>query len=456
MNFLNIIFMLTCYPIIFILYFMMRNAKDRNGWCFGATLTHEQKKDAVVEEIAVQYQKSLKQSMIILACMPIPVFFIPYMSIVLTYWMVWLLILSFYPMVLYAKANKKILERKACCGWGEKSLESYADLKTACVPSQIKLVEFFPSFLLSAIPVVLSYLLFSDAGYSAFRICVLLIAVCTPLFYFLAKWTDRQKISVISENSDINLNFARAKKYVWKWFWVSCAWVNTAFTWILLLAMYIRESSMAILIWGTVAYSIILMILTAVLLKKMHAINQKYEKQRTLTNASDDDTYWVYGLMYYNPNDKHIMVENRMGTGTAMNMATGVGKATYIFSSLCILVIPILCIWLILLDFTPIQTEIKENSIVCTHLKEEYRIPLDEIIEYKVLTEMPDVIKVNGNGLEQVCTGTFEIYREGMFEAFYNPNNHLFLKIETEDETYYISGADDISTQKIEEVLSGL
>lgn len=456
MTFMNIIVMVCCYPVVFILYFTMRNAKDRNGWCFGTSLSKEQKNDAKIQEIISEYQKSLKKSMLLFAILPIPVFFIPHMSIVLTYWMVWTCLISCYPMLLYAKANKKVLEVKAMRGWEQRAVETYADLKTACVPSQVKASEFLPSFLLSAIPVVLSYMFFGEAGYSAFRICLIVIALCTYLFYFLAKWTDGQKISVISEDSDVNLNFARAKRHVWKQFWVLSAWVNTAFTWFLLAAMYFRNVGMTMLLWGTVAYSVILLVFVASLLKKMYKINETYEKQRTLIDSTEDDRHWLYGLVYYNPNDTHIMVENRMCTGTAMNMATKTGKIMASISALCILIIPVLCVWLIMLDFTPIQTQIQENAIVCTHLSEEYRIPLETITDYEVLTQMPEVIKVNGNGMENVCSGTFEIYREGMFEAFYNPQNHLFIKILTDDETYYISGADDTSTQKIAEALSGL
>ena len=184
-------------------------------------------------------------------------------------------------------------------------------------------------------------------------------------------------------------------------------------------------------------------------MKKLFSINQMYEDKRTLGDAMDDDKYWYWGIMYYNPKDKRFMVENRMGTGTAVNMAKGSGKAMYVFASLCMLIIPVMCVWMIMLDFTPMNTTVVDDKIVCTHLSVEYEIPLEDIEEYTVITEMPEVIKVRGNGMDTVCSGTFEIYREGMFEAFYNPQNDLFIKIVTENETYYISGVDDAATEQI-------
>ncbi len=449
MTLFNMIFMVTCYPIIFIIYFMLRNAKDKNGYCFGATLDKELKKDSAVEAIDTEYRKKLKNSMIVLAIIPIAAFFIPYISFVFSLWMYWILVVCFYPMFLFARANKKVLELKKERGWEQVSEVSYTDLKFVTVPRKVKFITFLPALIMSGIPVVLSYALFPEAGFVAVRFCMITFAVCTLMFYLIAILTDKQKMSVISEDSDTNMNFARAKKQIWKKFWLICAWVNTAFIWFALIGMYLRHRAITVLIWGSVAYGIGIVFVVLWLIKKINELNRMYESKRSIVDQIDDDKHWPYGMMYYNPNDTHVMVENRMGTGTAMNMATGVGKGMYIFAALCLLIIPVSSIWMIMLDFTPIQTVVVDKTIVCTHLSVEYEIPLEDIEEYTVITELPEMTKVNGNGMDHVFSGTFEIYREGMFEIFLNPQNDLFIKIETEDENYYISGVDDEATQEI-------
>ena len=109
---------------------------------------------------------------------------------------------------------------------------------------------------------------------------------------------------------------------------------------------------------------------------------------------------------------------------------------------------------MIMMDFTPINSKVEDEMIVCTHLGVEYEIPLEEIENYTIITELPEMTKVAGTGMDHVLSGTYEIYREGMFETFLNPKNDLFIKIQTEDEMYYISGVDDAETQKIVDVLS--
>lgn len=445
----NIIFLVTCYPIIFVLYFFLRNARNHNGWCFGASLSSEWKKDPEVDAIDFEYRKNLKRSMIVFGVAPIATLFMKHMSISFTYWMVWILAACFLPMYWYARANKQIRVLKDKRGWNAENKVSYTDLKIAALPRRVKLITFLPCMVLSVLAIVLSYILFEEAGYGAFHICVWCFGLCTFLFYVAAIWTDKLKVSVICEDTDTNMNYARAKKQVWKNFWLICAWVNTAYTVSILVAMSFRTNGIAWIIVGSGIYCLVIIGMTIWLLKKMFAINHAYEDRRTLGESADDDRYWYWGIVYYNPKDSHFMVENRMGTGTSVNMAKTSGKAMYIFATLCLLIIPVSCVWMIMLDFTPIQTTIVNDTIVCEHLSVEYEIPLEDIESYTVLNDLPEMTKLKGNGMDHVLSGTYEIYREGTFETFLNPKNNLFIKIETADEMYYISGIDDVQTQEI-------
>lgn len=292
MGIMTIIFLFGCYPILFVMYFMFKDVGNKNRYCFGATISPELKKDPSIKAVETEFRKKIKRYTVVLAIAPISVIFLPYFSIEFTIWMVWILIVCFYPMILFAIANKKVQD-----------------------------------------------------------------------------------------------------------------------------------------------------------------IKSEYEKEHAFTDTASDDRFWPYGLIYYNPNDTDIMVENRMGTGMAMNMARGITKGLNLFAILCTLSIPLLCIWMMMQEFTPISTKVEDEKIICAHLSVEYEIPLAEIEEYTVIKELPEMTKVKGNGMDHVLSGTYEIYREGMFETFLNPQNNIFIKIETGDEMYYISGVDDQETQAIIDVL---
>lgn len=447
--FLNGIFLLTCYPILLIMYFMLKNANDRNGYCFGTTLKKELRNDATVETITAEYKKNLKTSMIVLAIVPLPAFFIPYTSIIMTIWMMWILVICFLPMVWYAKANKQIMDLKQERGWQEVSEVTYTDLKIAAVPRKVKFTTFLPCIVLSVIPTIIAFATFQGKGYGVYAWIVATFAACTLLFYACAIWTDKQKITVISVDSNVNLNYARAKKQVWKNYWLICTWVNTVFTWFMLLLMWMRDKMVMGIIIGSIIYGVVIIVASVYLMKKLRVINETYEEKRTVVDAVEDDKNWIYGLIYYNKNDNHLMAESRMGNGTTLNMAKGIGIGTYVFSGIAMLALPVMCIWMIMMEFTPLDTKVVDDQIVCQHLTVEYEIPLEDIESYEVVTELPEMIKVNGTGMDNILSGTYEIYREGMFETFLNPQNNLFIKIVTADETYYISGQDDEGTKEI-------
>jgi hypothetical protein len=108
---------------------------------------------------------------------------------------------------------------------------------------------------------------------------------------------------------------------------------------------------------------------------------------------------------------------------------------------------------MIMVEFTPIHVTVENNTIICEQLSVDYEIPLYEIDSYEVITELPDLTKVNGMGMDNVLSGTYEVYREGMYELFLNPQNELFVKIVVDDRTYIIGGEDDIKTQAIIDII---
>ena len=144
------------------------------------------------------------------------------------------------------------------------------------------------------------------------------------------------------------------------------------------------------------------------------------------------------------------MVESRMGTGTTVNLATKTGVITTIFAVLAMASLPIICIWMIMVEFTPIKVTVENEMIICEQLKVEYEIPLSEVESYTIIEELPQMNKLKGMGMDNVYIGTFEVWREGSFETFLNPQNELFIRLVMEDgEVYYISGVTDEDTGKL-------
>lgn len=149
------------------------------------------------------------------------------------------------------------------------------------------------------------------------------------------------------------------------------------------------------------------------------------------------------------------MVEQRVGIGTTVNMATSLGKGLTIFSAIMMLSFPLLCIWLIQEEFTPIDLVIQNHTLCAQHLKTDYQIPLSEIKDPTLLTasDLPDWTRTYGTSMDTLEKGTFTISGGEDVNVFLNPENDAFLQFSANGKTYYMGGVDDTQTKGIHEEL---
>lgn len=91
--FLNIIFFATLYPVLFIIciVFSLQNSY-KDGMLFAVNMKREWVEDENVKAIQKRFKKEMIWYSLILAIIPFSCLFIPYFSIQMTIWMVWLIV----------------------------------------------------------------------------------------------------------------------------------------------------------------------------------------------------------------------------------------------------------------------------------------------------------------------------------------------------------------------------
>ncbi len=453
--FMQILLFSTMYPVLFILYFVYRTyRREKDGYLFGVRAKQEWCGEEEVLKIQAEYFRQLKRNFIVLLIIPLTSFFIPYVSIIFTVWLLWLLGAIVVMMIPFARAHKKMLSWKQERGWQQKDSMQYTELKCA---GEVRCVNGLPYLLmnLAAAFMAVAAVLLIQKDFAVLSYMVVIFALINPLIYVLARWIDRQKVEVISTDSEVNLNFARAKKNIWNKCWLLFMVFNTLWTGVMFLIGLLRTtlffSGMAI--WGSVFYGLISILIFGAVWHKMDKIDKSYQEKRDLPELADDDNNWIFGMFYYNKNDRHKIVTARTGLGTTMNMATPLGMGVNIFGALVILIIPVCCIWMILLEFTPINLRVQNETIVATQLKTDYEIPLEEIVSMEEIGELPRWSRTNGTGMENVCKGTFFIRNEGKCQVFLDPRNSMFLKIETAERIYYLGGNSDDQTEEVKQAV---
>lgn len=450
----QIIFFVTMYPILFLMYFFLRPAGAfKNGYCFAVGMKKEWMEQQEVVEIQKCYRQQTKRQLLVLALIPFVTWVFPGFSIPLTVWMLWLVAVCILPMIPVARANARLKRWKRAQGYSTSVLsQTYTEMKNAGTVRSVKLLPFLFPMLLSGAVAAVSLNYFRRREILVYGGVVVAFAMLTVLCYGMALWMDRQKTQVISSDSDVNVNYTRAKKSLWKNTWLGMAWMNTGYTAVTAVLFVFDRSTLGLLIWATLVYTAAQIGFVLLHMKKNDRIDVCYEEKREEPyDAAAEDDAWIGGVIYYNKKDKRTIVSQRIGIGTTTNLATTTGKVLDMIGLVMIVVvIPFCCIWVMLEEFTPLQLAVEGEALVAQHLGTAYELPLTDIEEITLIEELPPLRKLSGNGMENIYEGTFRNEGERC-EVFLNPQNGVFLQIETAEETYYMSAAEDAVTKEIYE-----
>lgn len=450
----NIILLVCVYPFVLFMYVLLKNMlTPKKGLWYGVSLTKEQADTPEVAKIAKTYNRQMRGGLAVIMLTPIPAVFIPWFSVFMIFWTIWLLagVVAFF--IPFANANTKLKELKREKGWKKnEETERIVEIKNAGTLHRVKWYHFLPQSVISLAVFVWALVHFYGDKMAALSITIGSFAFITLLFWLAAVWMDRQKTQVISTNSEINVNYARAKKNLWKNMWVVCAWVNTVYTVALLWMLDVEMKLTGFFMGATVAYTVVVLAVLVWVLKKKKKLDILYQDKMDMIQPDDDDN-WLWGMIYYNPRDKRSSVESRTGFGITTNMAKPAGKVLVGFLAVVMLQMVIVCAWVVLLEFTPILLEIEDKVLVASQINDDYSIPISIIQEVTLLEEKPKWEKISGTGMDNLQKGTFRIAEVGRCEVFLNPQNGLFIRFEAAGTTYYMSGYDDAETMAVYEEL---
>ena len=150
--------------------------------------------------------------------------------------------------------------------------------------------------------------------------------------------------------------------------------------------------------------------LRAEMLDAARRAQERLPRESGARDYVDEDQYWVWGLFYYNPNDRRTMINDRTGMGMGLNMARPAGKIVMgICAALLFLLLPAMSGWFIVMDFTPREARIEDGTLCFEHLTEKYEIPLGDISSLELLDDLPSSRRVAGTGMDTLCEGRFDV-----------------------------------------------
>ena len=70
------------------------------------------------------------------------------------------------------------------------------------------------------------------------------------------------------------------------------------------------------------------------------------------------------------------------------------------------------------------------------------------------MTQLPKMSRNHGNSLDNLLEGSYRVKGDSAScEVLLNPQNGIFIRVETEDEIYLLSGFDDAETRQVYEAM---
>ena len=289
-----------------------------------------------------------------------------------------------------------------------------------------------------------SYLASAVTGTFAFTGVLLLI---------IAFLMDGFRNEIISADSTVNVNYNRAKKKNNANSFVIFSWINTAFVTATVFAfMYFYKDWLIIVSLGAFVFLVLFGAVVFALRDKK--IESFYEKDRDL--VADDDAHWIGGMIYYNPKDKRLNVNKRVGVGSTINAAHPVGKIITVFIVLSLVVTLLAIVWLGMMEALPTKLMLKNDKVVCHQISDDYEIPTSDIksIEFGENVSELKLSRVAGVGMPNLLKGNFIVNGEKGCRVFLNKKAVCYVKIETDERTYYFNGESKSATKAFYESLA--
>lgn len=268
------------------------------------------------------------------------------------------------------------------------------------------------------------------------------VAAAVLVFLFLHMWITQKSNVVYSEDSAVNYAANRVVKHTWSEALLFGGWLSDlSLCWLVLqFDRYHMPDMTDYIVYAVLQAAALLFFLIPIL-----SLNRK--KQEILASDLrpvyvDDDEYWKDGW-YNNPNDRRLMVQDRLSGGNfSFNMARPAAKVINVLTAALLIGV---MVWFFMLmismlnmhvDFVVDGAQVHVESV---GYKCDFEI--GEIESVELLYEFPDenFSKINGVATDQMNVGHFSSRVSGKTMMFLYAGEYPIIKVTLEDQVILIN-----------------
>ncbi|HIT30213.1 MAG TPA: hypothetical protein IAC26_05165, partial [Candidatus Scatomorpha stercoravium] len=337
----------------------------------------------------------------------------------------------FVPYFFYVRANRRLAALKKAEGWSVPYTGAVVvDLKAAAEPMPaLKRRAFLPPIIIALVPLIIA--LFSGDEGARYGAVIMFgaTALIGLLCMFLYPLILRQRGDVAGPDSGKNAALTRVRRYNWG----KMLLVTSYLTAIFMLGYWLLQESVLWTMVLTVAY---MFVLVGFCLATEFSVRRVQERlTRDEPGCVDEDDLWVWGMFYNNPNDRHLFVNDRTGSGMGVNIGRPAGKAFMAVTAAMLAGLIVVCVALALGFSSPFEANIEGDTLYFSHGMEKYEIALEDVTELELIYELPRARRIAGTGLPYLLEGRFSVEGYENVRISLNPGQPPYIAVETEEMT---------------------
>lgn len=404
------------------------------------TLPQSQLKHPDVVALGKEYRQRLLWAAGLFSLLSCSLFLIHYEAIFMT--LFWLFLLL--PMVsmwgIEVHYIRKMGALKAAKGWQLPVTPVQIDTKLLVTKNQ-KILGF--GWLLP--PLVLTIGLCIFAWFS--NIDGKLIYILTAIFLWIVAWVcwyvvGRLPVAAPSEDPQINRQYNDLTKHDW-----SVVAVGVAYGMLVVFALPVLSMSLPASFSKLLAALFILLTFGSIFLCIWYLLHLRKKQDQLLATTArfryaDKDQYWRYGV-YINPDDKTLMVSDRIGLNIGVNFGRPAGKVLGVLTLLLVLGLMVFTLYpTYLWDFgkDSFTANLQQERLeLAAPFVKPSEIELADIESAKLVTALPaPTTRTNGYGGRYYQMGKFEVAGKNA-TLYLDTRSKPYLQIVTAERDYYFT-----------------
>ena len=418
-------------PIL--MYVLLKNeTKFKKNITIGVTLPQEGRTDSQVVAALNRLKKQLLWICIGLILIAVPCMFIPQTGTAMTVYMIWIDACIVLPYLPYIRCNKALRQIKQDRGWQQNNGAQQATIDLTAAAHSYRWLSPW----LFALPLAIALLPLPFDPDQALIYIVDTVSVF--LCWFGYRYLYRNRAEVVDENMAVTETLTRIRRYNWGKCWLIIAW----FLALLNIIIWLGQSYFWLTMAGTLLLAFGITIVLIGVEFRTRTMQERLTADSGIDFYVDEDDKWLWGIFYYNPHDNRLIINNRVGMNTTINLAKHSGKIFMAATTLMLLALPLLGVWMDHLETTPVSLTVTDAAVIAIHTGNEYEIPLDTITQVEYIDALPSIRRVAGTGMDTVQKGNYKT-PWGSARVCLDPRTGPYLHIVTADSKHYLLGSSD-------------